>query len=633
MKSRLLHEVVDRIRNVKIAIIGDFCLDAYWFVDESGSEISIETGQRTRPVRHQKYSLGGAGNVACNLASMKVKDIRAFGVIGSDPFGAEMVSVMKKTGIDTRNLLIQDNDWATHVYIKPYLAEVEQSRIDFGNYNKLAEDTANLLIQLLTGEVNDVDLVIINQQVPSGIHTEYFRQKLVEVINHFPDKIFIADSRNYTAFYNGAYRKMNDNEAVRLCGTIMEHDKTVPYQEVLKAAETLFERYRRPLLITRGDRGSIVTDDKGISEIAGLMIISRVDTVGAGDSYLAGASAALAAGYSLETAAELGTYAAGVTVQKLFQTGTASPEEILSIGNDPDLTYGPELAEDLRLAKYYEKTEIEIINRASADLNIRYAIFDNDGTVSTIREGWELIMAPMMIRAILGEKFHDADIALVNSVKARVNEFIDKTTGIQTLKQMKILVELIREAGFVPEDQILDEYGYKAIYNEELMRIVKKREEKLLRGELSVEDLTLKNSVRFLNVLHGAGIRLYLTSGTDEADVQHEASLLGYDKLFEGRIYGAVGDINKEAKKIVLDRILDSIGESEAGLIATFGDGPVEIRETRKRGGTTIGVASNELRRFGLNNVKRTRLIKAGADIIVPDFSESDRLLGLLNIK
>ncbi len=426
---------------------------------------------------------------------------------------------------------------------------------------------------------------------------------------------------------------MNDNEAVRLCGTLMEHDKTVPYQEVMKAAETLFERYRRPLLITRGDRGSIITDDKGISEIAGLMIISRVDTVGAGDSYLAGASAALAAGYPLETAAELGTYAASVTVQKLFQTGTASPEEILSIGNDPDLTYSPELAEDIRLAKYYEKTEIEIINRTPADLSIRYAIFDNDGTVSTLREGWELVMAPMMIRAILGEKFYDADIALVNSVKARVNEFIDKTTGIQTLKQMKILVELIREAGFVPEDQILDEYGYKAIYNEELMRIVKKREEKLLRGELSVEDLTMKNSVRFLNVLHGAGIRLYLTSGTDEADVQHEASLLGYDSLFEGRIYGAVGDINKEAKKIVLDRILDSIGESEAGLIATFGDGPVEIRETRKRGGTTIGVASNELRRFGLNNVKRTRLIKAGADIIVPDFSESEGLLKLLNIK
>ena len=83
---------------------------------------------------------------------------------------------------------------------------------------------------------------------------------------------------------------------------------------------------------------------------------------------------------------------------------------------------------------------------------------------------------------------------------------------------------------------------------------------------------------------------------------------------------------------MVLDSILDSIGEEEASSIVTFGDGPVEIRETHKRGGTTAGIASNELRRYGLNQAKRTRLIKAGADIIVPDFSQVEILLGLLKI-
>jgi hypothetical protein len=84
---------------------------------------------------------------------------------------------------------------------------------------------------------------------------------------------------------------------------------------------------------------------------------------------------------------------------------------------------------------------------------------------------------------------------------------------------------------------------------------------------------------------------------------------------------------------MVLDRILDSFGDSEATSIATFGDGPVEIRETYKRGGITVGIASNELRRFGLNLKKRTRLIEAGADIIVPDFSQQEVLFELLNIK
>jgi hypothetical protein len=256
-------------------------------------------------------------------------------------------------------------------------------------------------------------------------------------------------------------------------------DEIVSYQEVIYAAERLYERYRKPLFITRGSRGSVVTDDKGISEIVGLMILSRTDTVGAGDSYLAGASAALAAGYSLETAGEIGTFTAGVTVQKLFETGTASPDEILKTGSDADYIYHPDIAEDIRRAEYLNKSEIEIINKLPADLSIRYAIFDNDGTVSTLREGWEHIMTPMMIKAILGDKHLEADESVYNKVRAAVAEMINNTTGIQTLKQMKMLLGLIAEFGFVPEDQMLDEYGYKEIYNNDLMEMVRKREEKL----------------------------------------------------------------------------------------------------------------------------------------------------------
>jgi phosphoglycolate phosphatase-like HAD superfamily hydrolase len=198
---------------------------------------------------------------------------------------------------------------------------------------------------------------------------------------------------------------------------------------------------------------------------------------------------------------------------------------------------------------------------------------------------------------------------------------------------MKILLGLISEFGFIPEDKMLDEFGYKEIYNNDLMEMVRKREEKLQNNELVIEDLTIKNSIPFLKMLHEKGIRLYLTSGTDEADVKHEAGVLGYDSLFEGRIFGATGDINAEAKKMVLDSILDLIGDSEPASIVTFGDGPVEIRETHKRGGTTAGVASNELRRYGLNQTKRTRLIKAGADIIMPDFSQPEKLLAILKIR
>jgi rfaE bifunctional protein kinase chain/domain len=632
MKRVQLQKILNDISHVKIVVVGDFCLDAYWFVDETMSEISIETNKETRPVSKQRYSLGGAGNVAHNLAAMGIKDVRAFGVIGTDPFGTEMVQIMRNTGINSENLLIQSRNWDTHTYAKPYINDNELNRVDFGNFNRLSQIIADRLIENLIKVVPGVDLIIINQQVPSGIHTDYFRKGLAQVILQFPEKIFITDSRNYNDFYQGSIRKMNDTEAVRLCGRNRKPDELISWTELVSSAKKLYKRYQKPVFITRGARGSVTIDETGISEIPGLFITSKVDTVGAGDSYLAGAASTLAAGYGMKEAALIGTFVAGVTVQKLFRTGTAAPDEILAIGNDPDFIFSPELAEDIRYASYLKTTEIEVINKWKEKPEIRYAIFDHDGTVSTLREGWELIMAPMMIKAILGDKYHDADNSLLRKISTRVHEYIDKTTGIQTLVQMHGLLNIIREFGCVSEEEILDASGYKQIYNNELMKMVKEREQKFVNGELCLDDFTIKNAVPFLQVLFDSGIKLYLVSGTDVEDVISEARILGYDHLFEGRIYGAVGDVSKEAKKSVLDRLLETIGESASGNIVTFGDGPVEIRETNKRGGITVGIASNELRRYGLNEHKRTRLIKAGADIIVPDFSQYPRLLILLNI-
>ncbi|MDR2231971.1 MAG: PfkB family carbohydrate kinase [Tannerella sp.] len=632
MEQRQLETLLREIADVKIAIVGDFCLDSYWFIDESKSEISIETGQKTRPVRTQKYSLGGAGNVANNLAAMGVGHIYAVGVTGIDPFATEMKKIMQQAGIQTDYLLTQIDDWATHVYAKPYVGDNEEGRIDFGNFNQLSDAMADELLHKLSELMPAIDIVIINEQVLSGIHTPYFREQLVKFIGLYPEKKFIADSRHYNDYYAGCLHKMNDSEAARLCGLQEDISETVPYGDVCLAANILFDRFGKPVFITRGSYGSLVIDEQGIEDIPGLMIVSRVDTVGAGDSYLAGVAAVLGLGRDVKTAATLGSYVAGVTVQKLFQTGTASQEEILQIGINPDLIYEPDRAEDISMAIYKSGTEIEIINVWKDKRPIKYAIFDHDGTISTLREGWEHIMAPVMIRAILGEKYTGAGMNIYRKVEERVNEFIDKTTGIQTLVQMKGLVEMVREFGFVPENEILDEFGYKQIYYDGLMETVKVREQKYANGELSLEDLTVKNAIPFLEKLYNAGIQLILASGSDEVDVIAEARTLGYEHLFEGRIYGSVGDVTIEAKRIVLNRIMEEIGAEAFSQVVTFGDGPVEIRETRKRGGLTIGLATNELRRYGLNPDKRVRLIKAGADIIVPDFSQYPKLLELLNI-
>ncbi len=632
MKADQIKKVLEDISKVKVAVIGDFCLDIYWFIDESASENSIETGEPTRPVSCQKYFLGGAGNVANNLYAMGVRDVRAFGVIGSDPFGSEMVRIMEVTGIDTRNLIVQEKSWHTHSYAKPYTGEKELSRIDFGNFNVLSRETADKLISNLTGEISEIDIIIINQQVPSGIHTASFRSELLKIIRQFPGKRFIVDSRNFNDYYNCAIHKMNDREALKLSGKVKEKDEGVSRKEVIDSACKLFVKFGQPIFITRGDHGSVVIDKSGIAEIPSIRITEKVDTVGAGDSYLAGAASAIAAGYDVKTAAETGTLVAAVTVQKLFQTGTATPEEILRTGQDPDYVFNPDLAENLRDAIYLEGSEIEIINKWPVNQQIKYAIFDHDGTISTLREGWEKIMAPMMEKAILGQEFQEADESLYGRVHERVAGYIDATTGVQTISQMNGLISLIREFGIIPENEILSESEYKKIYNETLLLMVRERVKKLSRNELVSEDFMIRNVGCFLKYLFDRGVILYLASGTDTGDVRNEAALLGYDKYFGDRILGSVGDIMKDAKRIVLDKILDTIGESESGSVITFGDGPVEIRETKKRGGITIGVASDDLKRFGLNENKRSRLIKAGADFIIPDFTQSQQLLKSLNL-
>ena len=82
----------------------------------------------------------------------------------------------------------------------------------------------------------------------------------------------------------------------------------------------------------------------------------------------------------------------------------------------------------------------------------------------------------------------------------------------------------------------------------------------------------------------------------------------------------------------MLIRILQEIGAAGSGAVVTFGDGPVELRETVKRGGIAIGVASDEVRRWGWNMRKRQRLIEAGAALLVPDFAQAPALLALLGL-
>lgn len=629
MNQQRIKEILARIENVTVAVYGDFCLDAYWMLDPKGSEVSEETGLKARAVRKHYYSLGGASNVVANLAALKPKAIRVIGVVGDDIFGRELRRQFDGLGIETMHLVIQDEHFDTVTFGKPYLDDTEEPRIDFGFFNRRDAAIDRTLLDGIRHALQTADVLIVNQQVPGSITNEGFIDRANELFSEYPDKVVLLDSRHYGDKFKHVHRKTNDREAARLNSVQVGHEEVLPLADVRRYAQSLYGQFHKPVFLTRGPRGLLVVDGDGLHEVPGIQLLKKLDPVGAGDTVTGALSLCLGAGVSPAEAAEFANFAAAVTVQKLFQTGTANAEEILIVAGDPNYIYQPELAEDQRKARYCPDTEIELCAESIPFGQIKHAVFDNDGTISTLRQGWEQIMAPVMIKAILGDGHENADDRLRQAVRRRVDEYIDQSTGVQTLVQMEALVELVREFGIVPPEKVLDRFGYKRIYNDALMQMVDERAATLKGGRRNVTDFTIEGAVDFVRALRERGVTLYLASGTDHADVVAESNALGYASLFNGGIYGAEGDITDCSKKMVIDRIM-----SEHNLrgpeLAVFGDGPVELRESRKRDGLAIGVASDEVRRHGLNLHKRSRLVKAGAHLIIPDFSQQNDLVNLL---
>jgi phosphoglycolate phosphatase-like HAD superfamily hydrolase len=131
-----------------------------------------------------------------------------------------------------------------------------------------------------------------------------------------------------------------------------------------------------------------------------------------------------------------------------------------------------------------------------------------------------------------------------------------------------------------------------------------------------------------LAVLNQYEVTFFLASGTDEKYVFDEADLLGVSKYFAG-IYGALDDYKNFSKKIVIQKIIKDNRLSGPELVA-FGDGYVEIEDTKAVGGIAVGVATNETERQGIDEWKRDRLISSGADIIMPDFRQYQTLIDYL---
>ena len=263
---------------------------------------------------------------------------------------------------------------------------------------------------------------------------------------------------------------------------------------------------------------------------------------------------------------------------------------------------------------------LEILNSNIVRGRIRHALFDFDGTLSLIREGWQDVMIPMMVELILAAPAAEEEA----HVEAVVKEYVARLTGKQTIYQMIQLADEIRKRGGAP----LEPLEYKYIYLDRLTARMGARIEGLKAGRINPDDLMVPGSRQMLDALRRRGVRCYLASGTDEPFVLDEAAALGLSPYFAG-IYGAKDDYKTFSKRIIIDRIIAENELSGPEFVA-FGDGYVEIEDAKRVGGIAVGVATDEARRTGIDEWKRNRLIEAGADIIVPDFCHQDTLTAYL---
>lgn len=253
---------------------------------------------------------------------------------------------------------------------------------------------------------------------------------------------------------------------------------------------------------------------------------------------------------------------------------------------------------------------------------ISHVLFDFDGTLSLIREGWPQVMVPMFVEMLP---------ALPNeSEEARRQlcfEDIMRLNGKQTIYQMIQLADRIKERGGTPQEPL----WYKHEYLRRLDERIRHRTDGLRKGDFKPDDFLVFGARALMESLQQRGLTLYLASGTDEKFVKAEADLLDLTRYFGRHIYGALDDYKQFSKKMVIERILRE-NQIAGEQLLSFGDGYVEIQNTKEVGGLAVAVASDEANNGSgrFDEWKRQRLLGVGADVVVPDFRDAVPLLDRL---
>ena len=333
MKLERLEVITARYGSLRVALVGDFCLDRYLEIDPAGSEISIETNLPVHNVVNVRSQPGGAGTILNNLAALGVGEISLAGFCGEDGEGYELRRALKAIPGTRLDHFIETPARRTFTYCKPLVLELGQSprelnRLDLKNWTPTPKSVEARLSDAVRALGDSVDALILLDQVDAagtGVVTPRLLEEIGALAKRRPKLLILADSRRGLKGFPSIGYKMNRAELAALTGA----DAAANVEGVKTAAARLAQQTNRPVFVTLSEEGIVGADGAGAAEhVAGLPVRGEIDIVGAGDSVTANLTASLAAGSTLGEAMEIAMTASSVVIHQLGTTGAASVAQL-----------------------------------------------------------------------------------------------------------------------------------------------------------------------------------------------------------------------------------------------------------------------------------------------------------------
>lgn len=335
MTPNRFEAITNRYASLRVAIVGDFCLDRYLEIDPAKSETSIETGLPVYNVVNVRSQPGGAGTILNNLVALGVAEIFPIGFAGEDGEGYELIRTLEsRRGVDL-SYFIKTDRRRTFTYCKPLILESgkpprELNRLDSKNWARTPVEVSAQIATNIKAVSNRIDALIVLDQVDlpnTGVITSDVLQTIGACSPPSPRGEalpIVADSRRGLSEFPPLIFKMNKAELAKLYGA-----KATGVSGVRDQALAVARKNQRPVFVTMAEEGILGADPSGnVEHVPALLVRGEIDIVGAGDAVTANLTCALTAGATLREAVELANAAASIVIHQLGTTGTATVSQL-----------------------------------------------------------------------------------------------------------------------------------------------------------------------------------------------------------------------------------------------------------------------------------------------------------------